>query len=42
MGLEWIERTEAGEVRHSSSPQSGPLRRLWIAFLAILPIEWLL
>jgi putative cardiolipin synthase len=42
MGLEWIERTDGGEVRYSSSPQSGALRRLWIAFLSILPIEWLL
>ena len=42
LGLEWIERTDGGEVRHSSSPQSGALRRLWISFLSILPIEWLL
>jgi putative cardiolipin synthase len=41
-GLEWIERTDAGEVRYSSPPQAGPLRRLWIGFLSILPIEWLL
>ena len=32
----------AGEVRHSSPPQAGLLRRLWIGFLSILPIEWLL
>jgi cardiolipin synthase C len=42
MGLEWIERTDGGEVRHPSPPQAGVLRRLWIAFLSILPIEWLL
>jgi cardiolipin synthase C len=42
LGLEWIERTDGGEVRHSSPPQAGPLRRLWISFLSILPIEWLL
>ena len=40
--LEWIERTEAGEVRHTSTPGVGPLRMLWIGMLAILPIEWLL
>jgi putative cardiolipin synthase len=36
--LEWIE----GEVRHRSEPGAGLLRRLWIGFLSILPIEWLL
>ena len=41
-GLEWIERTDGGEVRHSSSPHAGALRRLWINFLSVLPIEWLL
>ena len=41
-GLEWIERTGEGEVHHSSSPHAGALRRLWINFLSVLPIEWLL
>ena len=41
-GLEWRERTGAGEVVHTSEPQTGPLKRLWIDFLSILPIEWLL
>jgi putative cardiolipin synthase len=40
--LEWLERTAAGEVRHATTPETGALRRLWIAFLALLPIEWLL
>lgn len=40
--LEWIERTDGGEVHHSSAPQAGPLRQLWVNFLSILPIEWLL
>jgi putative cardiolipin synthase len=40
--IEWIERTAAGEVRHATTPETGVLRRLWIAFLALLPIEWLL
>jgi putative cardiolipin synthase len=41
-GIEWIERTERGEVRHGSAPGAGVLRRLWIGFLSLLPIEWLL
>jgi putative cardiolipin synthase len=41
-GLEWRERTATGEVVHTTEPESGPLRRLWINFLSILPIEWLL
>jgi cardiolipin synthase C len=36
--LEWIE----GDVRHSTEPGAGLLRRLWLGFLSILPIEWLL
>ena len=41
-GLEWLERTGEGEVVHTSEPHTGWLRRLWIRFLALLPIEWLL
>jgi len=37
-GLEWVE----GDVRHASEPGAGVLKRLWIGFLSILPIEWLL
>jgi len=37
-GLEWIER----DVRHTSEPGAGMLKRLWIDLLSILPIEWLL
>lgn len=40
--LEWIERTAAGETRHSTEPGAGPLRRAWIWCLSVLPIEWLL
>ena len=36
--LEWIE----GDVRHTSEPGVGWLRRTWVGFLSILPIEWLL
>jgi putative cardiolipin synthase len=37
-GLEWVD----GDVRHTSEPGAGVLKRLWIGFLSILPIEWLL
>jgi putative cardiolipin synthase len=40
--LQWIERTEAGEVRHDSEPGVGLSRRLWVDFLSILPLEWML
>ena len=40
--LQWVERTEAGEVRHDSEPGAGALRRFWVDFLSILPFEWLL
>ena len=40
--MEWVERTGAGEVVHTSTPGVGPLRMLWIGVLGILPIEWLL
>jgi putative cardiolipin synthase len=36
--LQWID----GNVRHTSEPGAGWLRRIWIGFLSILPIEWLL
>jgi putative cardiolipin synthase len=40
--FEWIERTPAGERRHTSEPDSGPLKRLAVGLLSWLPIEWLL
>ncbi|HEY7238522.1 MAG TPA: phospholipase D family protein [Burkholderiales bacterium] len=36
--LEWVEH----ERHYTSEPGAGLLRRLWIGFLSILPIEWLL
>ena len=36
--LEWVE----GSTRHASEPDAGLIKRLWIGFLSILPIEWLL
>ena len=40
--LQWIERTDAGEVRHDAEPGVSALRRLWVDFLSILPFEWML
>jgi len=40
--LQWVEGAGAGEVTHESEPGAGMLKRLWIDFLSILPIEWLL
>jgi len=36
--IQWID----GNVRHTSEPGAGLLKRLWIGFLSLLPIEWLL
>ena len=36
--LEWID----GEARYTSEPGTGWLRRAWVGFLSLLPIEWLL
>jgi putative cardiolipin synthase len=41
-GVEWIEQTPEGEVRHTSTPETSALRMLYINVLRILPIEWLL
>ncbi len=38
----WIEQTPDGELRHTRTPGVGTMRSLWIAFLSVLPIEWLL
>ena len=40
--LEWIDRSAGGETRQGSEPETGLLRRAWIWFLSVLPIEWLL
>ena len=40
--IEWIEHTPAGEVRHETEPDSSAVRRGWLQFLEILPIDWLL
>ena len=36
--LQWVD----GAERHASEPGAGALKRLWIGFLSLLPIEWLL
>ena len=41
-GMEWIERGPEGETRYRSEPDTSGLRRLWVDFLSLLPIEWLL
>lgn len=38
----WLERTGGAEVRHTSVPGVGVLRRMWIGLLSLLPIEGLL
>ena len=40
--VEWVEQTAAGEVIHRTSPETGVMRRAWIRFLSVLPIDWLL
>lgn len=41
-GMEWIEQSPQGEVRYTTEPGAGALKRGWIDFLGVLPIEWLL
>ncbi|WP_345944599.1 phospholipase D family protein [Variovorax sp. dw_954] len=40
--LEWIERGPQGETRYTTEPGSTAMRRGWVDFLRILPIEWML
>lgn len=41
-GLEGLDRTASGERRLTAEPRTGFLKRAWVRFLSILPIEWLL
>ena len=41
-GVEWIEQTAAGEVRHSSTPGASASRMFFVNLMRLLPIEWLL
>lgn len=40
--LYWIERRGQETVRYNSEPGVGLIKRTWVNFLSILPIEWLL
>jgi len=40
--IEWIEHTASGEIRYDTEPHTGWLRRGWVEFLTLLPIDWLL
>ena len=40
--LEWVEQTPQGEVRHTSEPGAGFLRRLGVGIMSLLPIEGML
>lgn len=40
--IEWVERTDAGEVVHREEPRANLWRRLVASLLSLLPIEWLL
>jgi putative cardiolipin synthase len=40
--LEWVERTERGEVLYRSEPKTGLFRRLGVGFMSWLPIEGML
>jgi putative cardiolipin synthase len=40
--LEWIERGPQGEQHYTTEPGSTALRRGWVDFLRVLPIEWML
>jgi putative cardiolipin synthase len=41
-GLVWIEQSPQGEMRYTTEPGAGALKRTWIDVLEVLPIEWLL
>jgi putative cardiolipin synthase len=38
----WIERSDGAELRHENEPGAGFLRRMWLGFLSLLPIDWML
>jgi len=41
--LEWIERNAAGTAKiYTSEPRVGILKRAWVGFLSLLPIDWML
>ncbi|MDM0117920.1 phospholipase D family protein [Variovorax sp. J22R133] len=40
--LEWVEQSADGEKIFTTEPETGLMRRVWIDFLRVLPIEWML
>ena len=40
--LQWIERTDGGDIVHCHEPGTGPLQRAIMALLSHLPVKWLL
>jgi len=40
--LEWIEQEGDREIHHPTEPETSAMKRAWVRFLSILPIEWLL
>jgi len=40
--VEWVEQSPTGPVIYRASPETGAMRRAWIRFLSVMPIEWLL
>lgn len=40
--LYWIEWQDGHQIRHDREPGTGPLKRMGIGVLSLLPIEWLL
>ncbi|WP_076997637.1 phospholipase D family protein [Variovorax sp. KK3] len=38
----WVERDAQRETVYDTEPGAGALRRIWVNFLSLLPIEWLL
>jgi putative cardiolipin synthase len=41
-GLEWVERTDKGEILYHHEPKTGFFKRAVNRILGLLPIEWLL
>jgi putative cardiolipin synthase len=42
MGLEWVESSPSGDIRHETEPRTSWSTRMAVELLSVLPIEWLL
>ena len=40
--VEWIEPTASGPVTHEDEPGTNAIKRAWLGFLSLLPIDWML